>query len=47
MARSLPTNYPTPPLFFLKLRILKDFKSYVLKLRIPKELRAFFRKCGF
>jgi hypothetical protein len=36
---------PTP--VFLKVRILKNFKSNVLKLRIPKGLLALFRKCGF
>jgi hypothetical protein len=37
-----PAKADPPPLFFLKLRILKDFKSHVLKLRIPKGLRVYF-----
>jgi hypothetical protein len=32
---------------FLQMLILKDFKSNLLKLLIPKSLRAFFWKCGF
>jgi len=36
-----------PTTVFLKLRILKGFKSFVLKLRILKELQINFHKYGF